>query len=226
MIAYWVPHGSTYAADIDNVIILVGVIVGAWLIATEGIFFWLLWKFKAKPGKKAEYLEGHEKHVKKWISNSHMLVLVCDVFILVAAIKVWVNVKQELPEPDATVRIMAQQWAWSFQHPGPDGEIDTDDDIHTVEELHLEVGKVYHYKLEALDVMHSFSVPVFRLKQDAVPGRTITGWFEPTLEGTFDIQCAEMCGIGHGLMPARAIISSPAAHAAWQAEHASTFASN
>ena len=226
MIADWVPHASTYAADIDNVIILVGVIVGAWFFAAEGMLFWLLWKFKAKPGVKAQYLEGHEKHVKKWVSTSHMLVLACDVVILVAAIRVWVNVKQVLPDPDATVRIIAQQWAWTFQHPGVDGELDTDDDIFAVDELHLEVDKTYHYKLQAVDVMHSFSVPVFRLKQDAIPGRTITGWFEPTREGTFDIQCAEMCGIGHGLMPAKTIISSPTAHAAWQAEHAPTLASN
>lgn len=100
-------------------------------------------------------------------------------------------------------------------HPGADGLLDTDDDIKTVDELHIVAKQVYHYKLEARDVMHSFSVPVFRLKQDAVPGRVITGWFEANQTGEFDIQCAEMCGIGHGLMPARVVIESPAAHKAW-----------
>ncbi|TDJ14205.1 MAG: hypothetical protein E2O66_03570, partial [Deltaproteobacteria bacterium] len=87
-----------------------------------------------------------------------------------------------------------------------------------VNELHVKVDTLYHYKLEALDVLHSFSVPVFRLKQDAIPGRTITGWFEATQTGEYGIQCAEICGIGHGLMGARIFIESPEAHAAWLAK--------
>jgi cytochrome c oxidase subunit 2 len=133
-------------------------------------------------------------------------------------VKVWYNVKQQLPEPYETVRIVGQQWAWSFVHPGADHELRTADDIKTVDELHVEVGKVYHFKLEARDVIHSFSVPVFRLKQDAVPGRVITGWFEATETGTHDIQCAEICGIGHGVMGAQIVIESPERHAAWVAE--------
>jgi hypothetical protein len=81
------------------------------------------------------------------------------------------------------VRVIAQQWAWSFVHPGPDNVLDTADDITTVNELHVAANTLYHYKLESLDVLHNFSVPVFRLKQDAIPGRIITGWFEPTLTG-------------------------------------------
>jgi cytochrome c oxidase subunit 2 len=113
------------------------------------------------------------------------------------------------------VRVIAQQWAWSFVHPGPDNVLDTADDITTVNELHVAANTLYHFKLESLDVLHNFSVPVFRLKQDAIPGRVITGWFEPTLTGTFDIQCAEICGIGHALMPAKIVIESSEQHAAW-----------
>ena len=94
------------------------------------------------------------------------------------------------------MRAIGQQWAWTFVHPGPDGELDTDDDISKINELHVEVDRLYHYKLESRDVLHDFSVPVFRLKQDAIPGRVITGWFTPTKTGEWDIQCAEMCGTG------------------------------
>jgi cytochrome c oxidase subunit 2 len=113
------------------------------------------------------------------------------------------------------VRVIGQQWAWTFVHPGPDGTIDTADDITTVDELHLQIDTLYHYKLEARDVLHSFSIPAFRLKQDAVPGRVITGWFEPTLTGRYDFQCAEICGIGHGLMAATVFVESADDHAAW-----------
>ena len=90
----------------------------------------------------------------------------------------------------------------------------------TADELHVKVNTIYHYKLESRDVLHSFSVPVFRLKQDAIPGRVISGWFEPTKTGIYDIQCVEMCGIGHALMPARIVIESAADHAAWMAKNA------
>ena len=208
-------QASTYAADIDRLILLIGVIVGVWFLLAEGIFFWLIWKFRAKPGERTQYLDGTEKHVKKWITIPHALVLVCDVFILVGAVSVWYNVKQQLPDADSTIRVIGQQWAWTFQHPGADNELDTGDDIFTVGDLHVEVEKTYHFQLQSRDVLHSFSVPVFRLKQDAIPGRSITGWFTPTRPGEHDVQCSEICGIGHGVMAARIHIEDANTHAAW-----------
>ena len=206
---------STYAGDIDGLITLIGVIVFFWFFVAEGVFFWLIFKFKAKPDVKGQYVTGEKPEEKRWVTIPHALVLVCDVVIIIGAVRVWVNVKQTLPEPDATIRVVGQQWAWTFEHPGPDGALGTKDDIVLIDELHVEVGKTYHFELEAKDVLHSFSVPVFRLKQDAVPGRVITGWFEPTKTGTYDVQCAEMCGIGHGIMGAKIVIETPEEHAAW-----------
>ncbi|MBR43147.1 MAG: cytochrome C oxidase subunit II [Gemmatimonadetes bacterium] len=208
-------QASTYAADIDRLILFIGVIVGVWFLLAEGIFFWLIWKFRAKPGERTQYLDGTEKNVKKWITIPHALVLVCDVFILVGAVSVWYDVKQQLPDADSTIRVIGQQWAWTFQHPGADNELDTSDDIFTVNDLHVEVEKTYHFQLESRDVLHSFSVPVFRLKQDAIPGRSITGWFTPTRTGEHDVQCSEICGIGHGVMAARIHIEDANTHAAW-----------
>ncbi len=210
-----IPQASTYASSIDNIILLVAVLVGFWFFVAEGMFFWLIWRFRAKEGVKSEYIEGHEKHLKRWITWPHGLVLVCDVIIIAAAVQVWYNVKQRLPEADSTVRIIGQQWAWTFQHPGTDNELDTADDIFTVDELHVEVNQTYHFLLESRDVLHSFSVPVFRIKQDAIPGRSITGWFEPTMTGEFDMQCAEICGIGHGAMASRIFIEDEQAHTDW-----------
>lgn len=220
MIDHFLARASSYAADIDNLILLITVLVGFWFILAEGALIFFVLKFRAKPGVKAQYITGEEKSQKRWVTIPHLLVLVCDVFIIYGAITVWVEVKQTLPEPDATIRIVSQQWEWTFEHPGPDGELGTDDDIVTVDELHVSVDQIYHFQLESLDVLHSFSVPVFRLKQDAVPGRQIIGWFEPVLTGEFDIQCAEMCGVGHGLMGARIIIETPEQHAAWMQQNA------
>lgn len=215
MIERYLVQASSYAADIDSLIILIAVLVGFWFLISEGIFFYLIFRFRHRDGHKGEYITGEEKHQKRWISIPHLLVLVCDLFIIVGAVRVWYDIKQNLPPADATVRIIAQQWAWSFVQPGPDGQLDTADDIKTVDDLHVEVGKTYHYQLEARDVLHDFSVPVFRLKQDAIPGRVITGWWKATKTGAYDIQCAEICGIGHGLMAGRIHIESPEEHAAW-----------
>ena len=223
MIEYYLLQASTFAADVDFVINLVGWLVGFWGLLTAGVFFYLLFRFRHKQGVPAEYITGEEAEQKRFINIPHYLIMVCDIFIIVAAIQVWVDVKQRLPEePYGTIRVMGQQWAWSFDHPGPDGLLDTADDIRTVEELHVQVNKPYVFKLESRDVLHNFSVPVFRLKQDAIPGRVITGWFEATETGTYDIQCAEICGIGHGLMPARIVIESAADHAAWVASKSPT----
>jgi len=217
MIEHFLPQASSYAADIDDLFTLIFVLVGFWFVLSMGTFLWLIFRFRAKDGQKAEYITGEEKSQKRWITIPHLLVLVCDVFIIVGAVNVWYEIKQYLPPSEQTVRVIAQQWAWTFVHPGPDGKLDTADDIVKINELHVQKGVNYHYKLESLDVLHDFSVPVWRLKQDAIPGRVITGWFQPTLEGEFDIQCAEICGIGHGLMPARVFIESEAKHAAWMA---------
>ncbi len=221
MIEHYVVAASSYARDIDNLITLVFVLVGFWFLVTEGVFFWLIFRFRKREGVPAQYITGEEQSQKRWITIPHLLVLVCDLFIVAGAVRVWYDIKQDLPPAQETIRVIGQQWAWTFVHPGPDGELDTADDITKVNDLHVKVDTLYHFKLEATDVLHSFSVPVFRLKQDAIPGRVITGWFMPTRTGEWDIQCAEICGIGHGLMGGRIHIETPEQHAAWMAQYPS-----
>jgi cytochrome c oxidase subunit 2 len=219
---FMIQQASSYAADIDNLIFLILAIVGFWFVVVEGMFFYLIWKFRAKDGRKSRYITGKEQYLKRWVSIAHTLVLVCDVFIIIGAVRVWYDVKQHLPEAEAEIRVIGQQWAWIFQHAGTDNVLDTPDDIFTTDDLYVSNETTYHFHLESRDVLHDFSVPVFRLKQDAVPGRTITGWFRPILTGTFDIQCAEICGIGHGVMYGRIHVQDAAAHDAWVAANSPT----
>jgi cytochrome c oxidase subunit 2 len=215
MISWFVTQASSYAADVDGLILQIALIVGAFFLAAELVLFWFIFKFRARPGVRARYITGEKASETKWVSYPHYLVLIFDIFIVAAALRVWSDVKIDLPPAEERVRIIAQQWAWTFVHAGPDGELGTADDIRTVNVLNLQVNRLYHFELHSKDVLHSFSVPAFRLKQDAVPGRAIVGWFRPTVTGEFDIQCAEICGIGHGLMPGRVRIQSAAAQAAW-----------
>jgi len=212
---YFIERASSYAADIDLVILVVAILGGFWFFVAQGVLFYFIFKYRRRPGQKAQYITGEKKEEMKWIHIPHNLILICDVVIIVLAIKVWYGVKQDLPPAQETVRIVGQQWSWTFIHPGKDGLIDTEDDIAVVDELRLKKDTLYHYKLESKDVLHSFSVPVFRLKQDAVPGRVITGWFKPTKIGSYDIQCAEMCGIGHGIMGSRLHVESDEDHNRW-----------
>lgn len=225
MLEYFIARASSFAGSVDGQVTLITVLVGVWFLLAQGVFFGFLFKFRAQPGKKAEYITGEEKHQKRWVTIPHILVLICDVFIIIGAVKVWYEIKLDRPPADETVKVISQQWAWVFQHAGADGQLDTADDIKTVNELRVQVDKTYHFILSSRDVLHSFAIPSFRLKQDAIPGREITGWFKPIETGEFDIQCAEICGVGHGLMPAKLVVESAENHAAWVSEHTPSLAS-
>ncbi len=206
---------SGYAGNIDQLIWIIAILSGFWFLVAEGVLFYFMFKYRKKEGQPAKYITGELKEEMKWIHIPHNLIILCDLVIIFFAVKVWYNVKQELPPAQETVQIIGQQWAWTFVHPGLDKTLGTADDVSTIDELHLKVDTTYHYKLQSLDVLHDFSVPAFRLKQDAIPGREMIGWFHTTKTGQFDIQCAEMCGIGHGIMGAKLYIEPEAEHEAW-----------
>ncbi|MEZ7974473.1 MAG: cytochrome c oxidase subunit II transmembrane domain-containing protein [SAR324 cluster bacterium] len=208
MIEYFVHSASSYAGDVDNLFLVVTLIIGFWFFLTFGALVYLIIRFRRKKGVKAQYIAGEKHSETKWTHYPHYAVIAMDVVIIAVNIMVWVDIKQTLPPRDNLVRIIGQQWSWSFIHAGPDGELDTQDDVATVNDLHVQNGKTYHFELQSRDVLHNFSVPAFRLRQDAVPGRTISGWFKPIKTGTYDLQCAEMCGYGHGIMGAAITVHS------------------
>ena len=102
MIDQWVERASSFASDIDWLVLLVTVLVGFWFFAAQAMFFWLLYRFRAREGVPAQYITGKEKHLKRWINIPHYLIILCDVVIIAAAVKVWVHVKQTMPPADAS----------------------------------------------------------------------------------------------------------------------------
>lgn len=138
------PALSSYAKSIDGVIGWVTVLVGFWFILTEAVFFYFIFKYRKQNSPKAAYITGEEPELHKWISRPHAAVLVFDVFIVVIGISVWHDVKLSLPpEPVPHIKVVAQQWAWSFVHPGLDGQLGTDDDIKSVDDLHIQANQQY-----------------------------------------------------------------------------------
>jgi cytochrome c oxidase subunit 2 len=110
------------------------------------------------------------------------------------------------PNNALEVFVVGRQWMWKFQH--PDGQ-------REINELHVPVGRPVKLVIASEDVIHSFFVPAFRVKQDAVPGRYTSIWFEATKTGTFHMFCAEYCGTQHSGMIGRVVVLEPAQYAAW-----------
>ena len=242
------PVGGTYAYEIDELFETISALMGIAFVVSLGIIVALIFMGRRTPGVKAKYLTGESKNELVPIYAT-LLAFVCfDMVIDVQTHHVWAEVKESLPEAQVKVRGIAQQWAWSFVNPGADGEVGTADDIVSVNELHLPAGKLAHVELESSDVLHSFSIPLIRIKQDVIPGRIITTWFEslPFEEmkaikdemnrkagddgallgadtpatASFDLQCVEMCGVGHGIMSAKVIFHTEEDYANWQSANA------
>jgi cytochrome c oxidase subunit 2 len=111
-------------------------------------------------------------------------------------------------DPNALrVEVTARQWSWTFRTAGPDGRFGTPDDVVTLGELDVPVGRPIYLKLRSRDVVHSLYLPSFRTKIDAIPGSTTRLWFQAQEAGRFEIACAQHCGVSHykmrGLLIAR-----------------------
>jgi len=212
----WLPENiSSFGGDIDHIYKLVYYVVGVWFLLAEGLFFYFILRFRRKEGQKAAYLPGKTFKSLLWVLLPCVLVLICDIVIDHASAKVWDQVKIELPEADLEIGIGGKQGVWTFMHPGADGVLGTVDDIRKLNQLRIPVDKTIVFHLTAKDVLHSFFIPKARLKQDAVPGRSIQGWFKITKTGKFQIVCAELCGIGHSVMGAKLFVHTSEDYAAW-----------
>jgi cytochrome c oxidase subunit 2 len=113
---------------------------------------------------------------------------------------------EEPPANPLEATVVARQWMWKIEHAEGNREIN---------ELHLPLGKAMKLTMTSEDVIHSFYVPAFRLKQDVVPGRYVTEWFQPTRVGTYHLFCAEYCGAQHSLMGGNIIVMKPEDYAKW-----------
>ncbi|MEQ8232657.1 MAG: cytochrome c oxidase subunit II [Gammaproteobacteria bacterium] len=117
----------------------------------------------------------------------------------------------EPPADTLDIAVTAAQWRWRFEHPG--GIVERG-------ELHVPVGRPVRLVLDARDVIHSFYVPALRLKQDAVPGRYTSTWFELDTAGEYPVRCAEFCGTGHATMRATLVALAADDFAAWHEQAA------
>lgn len=208
---------STHGAGIDKLIwilhIAMVLLFAGWFV----FFVYSLIRFRERPGHTAGY---HTKHFKL-PTYVEVLVAVFELFLLAAfAMPLWSQVKTQMPPDDKAlhIRVVAQQFAWNVHYPGKDGifgktdpslmgssnsvGLDSSDpaakdDIVTVNQLNIPVNTPVIVKLSSKDVIHCFTLPVMRVKQDVIPGQSIPVWFQAKQTGDFEIACAQLCGLGH-----------------------------
>jgi cytochrome c oxidase subunit 2 len=208
---------STFGASVDNLYFVVLIITGVAFILVEGILIYFLIKYRHREGRRAEYTHGNRRIEILWTVIPGLFLFGLAIFQYGA----WTRIKIDLPpEEDSFVfAVEAEQFEWYAIYPGPDGELETDDDIDgPANQIHVPVNKPVIIHLTSRDILHSFFVPVLRVKQDAVPGTIIPVWFEATQGGQHEIVCAELCGLGHYRMRGQLFIESEAEVEAWLAE--------
>ena len=215
----WFPENvSTYGGDVDGIFWFIFYIVTVWFFLTEGLILYFIFRYRRKPGRSAVYATGDTWGQLAWVLVPIAIVVVLDLLIDIRGADVWAKVKGQRPPSEIVVRGTGKQFNWEFTYPGPDRKFGTEDDLTTDNELHVPVGKVIHVLLSSKDVIHSFFLPHFRLKQDAVPGRQIPVWFEATKTGEFEIPCAELCGFGHSGMNGKVFVHSAEDYQKWLSE--------
>lgn len=201
-----VPRGaSTFAGEVDA-LALAGITISLFfglLIATVLVVFAV--KYRRRPDRqKAEFVPDRYGLELVWSVVPLGIALGMHVW----GLEVYLRLVQP-PDGATEVFVLGKQWMWKFAH--ADGR-------REIGELHVPVGTPIRLTITSEDVVHSFFVPAFRTKVDAVPGRYHSLWFEATRAGRYDVKCAEYCGTEHSLMRATIIAQEPREHALWQSE--------
>ena len=239
---------SAHAAEVDHTMVLVHVLMAALFVGWILFFLFALYRFRRKNNPVADY-RGVTSHTSSYLEVG--VAIVEAVLLIGFSIPLWAKRVDAFPkESDAVVvRVVGEQFAWNIHYPGPDGKFgktdiklidlqtnplgldrtdpDAKDDITTVNQLHLPVGKPAIVKLSSKDVIHSFNLTEFRVKQDAIPGVMIPLWFVPTIttddmrkrlgqdDFVYEIACAQLCGLGHYSMRGYVTIDTPETFQTW-----------
>src|ERR1700719_3623913 len=176
----WFPHDiSTFGPAIDSIFLLIfWITMVTWVLVTVTMVVFLV-KYRTRPGRKAEYIEGNSRLEITWTTATTVIL----VALALLSRSTWADIKEHGPPGDFFYKVTAKQFNWEITYPGPDGKLGTADDLTVVNDFHEEPNKVVRFELTSKVLIHSFFVPWIRLKQDAVPGRTIHVWFGLTETG-------------------------------------------
>jgi cytochrome c oxidase subunit 2 len=197
----WPVRAATTAGNVDALFIFLLLLAGFMSLAIFTLIVIFAMKYRARRGHRAEQIEGSVPLEVTW--SAVPLAIFMVIFVWGAVI----YFQERTPPRGADeVYVVAKQWMWKLEHEQGQREIN---------ELHVPVGRDVKLIMTSQDVIHSFYVPAFRIKQDVLPGRYTTAWFHATKPGVYHLFCAEYCGTAHSGMIGQVVVLEPAQYQAW-----------
>lgn len=221
---WWFPGAngdaqSTLGRRIDDLFYMILIIVSVTFVGTQAALGYVLWRGATiKQDEKVLFSHGSHSLEVIWTIVPAGVLL----FIALYQMDVWAQYRVRTFFPKSTepvAEVTARQFEWRIRYPARGKTLQPTpqpDDVYTVNELHVPSGRPVSISLRTEDVQHSFFVPELRVKQDAVPARSIPVWFDVLEPRSYEIVCAELCGWGHYKMKARLFAESDEAFDAWK----------
>ncbi len=233
---WWMlPVASVHGVEIDRLFNTTLVVTGIVFVLTHLVIAVFVWRYADRGSGRAAYW-----HDDRALELTYTLIPAAVMITLVAmGTVVWAQIHSS-PPPDAmVVEARGEQFGWLFRYPGKDGVfaridparisvkdnpmgLDPADPVNksniVTRDLHLVLSRPVRVRIRSKDVIHSFYIPAFRVKQDAVPGMTVEIWFTPTREGDYELACAQLCGVGHYIMRGKVKVESQDAFDTWLAQ--------
>ncbi len=200
----WVPEvASSFAGKVDGVLWFVTVLSIVFFILITVLLIYFSFKYRRRTeNDETPHITGNQTLELIWTVIPSILLFVIFAYGLI------VYKEMRTPPGDAAVvNVTGKQWLWIFNY---------ENGKTTINELYVQHNRPVRMVMRADDVLHSFFVPAFRVKQDLVPGMYTQLWFKPTKVGTYDLFCAEYCGTGHSKMLAKVFVMSPEAYSRWE----------
>jgi cytochrome c oxidase subunit 2 len=208
---------SEHGSRIDNLIWYVHLLMGALFVGWLAYFIYALIRFRASKNPTADY-DGVKNHASSYVEG--IVAFLETVLLIGFAIPIWKATVEEFPDPAAAenIHVVGRQFSWTGRYPGVDRKfagqdyrlakgdnwygVDQDDpagadDFEVMNEIVVPLNRDVIFYLTSMDVIHSLSIRAMRVTQDCTPGLRIPTSFKPVREGSYSIQCAQLCGSGH-----------------------------
>jgi len=201
--AGWLPEASSFAPRVDRVF-------DGLLAASAGmaLFLTVLTLVILVRYRRGSAASRKAVRIATWKIETAWIVATTAVFLFffVQGTSVYLEMRR-IPAGIEAINVVGRQWMWDVRYPGGRREFNR---------LHVRLNTPVRLLLSSEDVIHSFFVPAFRLKQDLVPGKVVEAWFDPTRAGTYMLYCAQYCGTAHAEMTGTVVVLAPDQFAAWE----------
>jgi cytochrome c oxidase subunit 2 len=199
----WPDQASTFAGKVDALYIYLLAVTAIFTVLIFVLILYFGLKYRRRLGRKPQEIKTSTALELTWSIIPFLLTLV--MFTWGAGLYLHMT---RAPDDAMQIDVIGKQWMWKMQHPNGKREIN---------ELHIPMGRPVKLMMASQDVIHSFYIPAFRVKQDVVPGRYTSEWFTATRIGEYHLFCAEYCGDQHSGMIGKVVVMEPAKYQAWLA---------